>query len=380
MDVYLDHHATTPCTPRVVEAMLPWFAERFGNAGSRSHRFGQTARSAVEHARTQLATGFGCSPKALLFTSGATESDNLAILGVLRANRDQGDHLVTAATEHKAVLDTATAAEREGFRVTRLPVGSDGRVDPEAVRAAITERTLLVSMMWVNNETGTIQPIEAVGAICREHGVLFHTDAAQAPAWIPIDLASLPVDLASFSGHKIYGPKGIGALYVRRGRPRIRIEPLSYGGGQERGLRSGTLPVPLIVGFGEAAAGLDLSVLPQVAARRDHLFARLSTVGGVSLNGSLEHRVAGNLNVAIEGIDVRALMLAVPHLAFSTGSACSSENLRPSHVLSAMGIGPEAARRSIRLGLGHHTQAEELEGATEDLIAGIRRVRELADA
>lgn len=377
MDVYLDHHATTPCTPEVVEAMLPWFGERFGNAGSRSHRFGQQARTAVEHARGQLATAFGCSPKSLVFTSGATESDNLAILGVLRANRERGDHVVTVASEHAAVLDTVEAAEREGFRVTRLQPGPDGRIQPDQLAAALTEQTVLVSIMWVNNEVGTIQDLQALGEVCRARDVLFHTDAAQAPAWLPIELERLPVDLASFSAHKVYGPKGVGALYVRRGRPRVAIEPLVHGGGQERGIRSGTLPVPLIVGFGAALEQLDLGRVPEVARLRDRLFERLQEAGGVELNGSVDHRVAGNLNVFLRDLDVRALMLAVPTLAFSTGSACTSESLSPSHVLRALGHDSERAAGSIRLGLGHRTSEAEVVAAGDLLVEGIRRVRAL---
>ncbi len=377
MDVYLDHHATTPCRPAVLDAMLPWFAERFGNAQSRSHTWGYQAREAVEHARAQLAERFGCSPKALHFTSGATEADNIAILGTLRANRHRGDHLLTVATEHEAVLATARAAEREGFRVTVLPPRPDGRVDPNRFVAALEPSTVLASVMWVNNEIGVINDVAALGEACRERGVLFHTDAAQAPAWLPVDLRALPVDLASFSAHKLYGPKGVGALYVRRGYPRIAIEPLQHGGGQERGLRSGTSPVPLIVGFGAAVAHLDRDEAVRVAELRDRLQEGLVSLGGVTVNGSTRHRVAGNLNVRIDGIDVRALMLAVPEVAFSTGSACTSERLEPSHVLLAMGIPRDEAARSVRFGLGHTTTEAEIVYAIERLQEGIRKVRRL---
>lgn len=356
--------------------MLPWFTERFGNAASRSHRFGYAARGAVEDARGQLAARFGASPKAFVFTSGATESNNLAITGVMHA-AGRG-RFVTVASEHKAVLDTAAALERAGFPVTIVPVETDGRVDPDRFRAALTPDTVLASVMAVNNEIGTVQPLEELGAVCREAGVLFHTDAAQAPCWMALDLRSMPVDLVSLSAHKAYGPKGVGALYVRRGRPAVAIEPLVYGGGHERGLRSGTLPVPLIVGFGVAVAGVDLEGLPAIAARRDRLLAGLQSVGGVEINGSMEHRVAGNLNVRLRGVDVKALLLACPEIAFSTGSACTSESLAPSHVLRAIGCDADAAAESVRFGLGHTTTDEQLDYATTVLCAGIRRVRELS--
>lgn len=378
MDVYLDHHATTPCLPEVVDAMLPWFTQHFGNAASRSHGWGQRARTAVEHARGQLALQFGCSPKSIVFTSGATEADNLAILGVLRANRKRGDHVVTVATEHKAVLDTVEAASREGFRVTVVPPEPDGRVCPQRILDALTERTVLVSVMAVNNETGTLQPIERIGQICRDRDILFHTDAAQAPCWWPLDFRNLPVDLLSLSAHKLYGPKGIGALLVRRGRPKILVEPLLHGGGHERGMRSGTLPVPLIVGFGEAAARLDRSGLQAVAARRDRLEQALLELGDTSVNGSTEHRVAGNLNVCVRGLDVRALMLACSGIGMSSGSACTSESLKPSHVLRAMGISSEDAASSLRFGVGLHTTDDEVDAAIEQLTAGIRKVRALS--
>jgi cysteine desulfurase len=375
MDVYLDHHATTPCRAEVVDAMIPWFTEHFGNAASRSHRWGYAARQAVEDARGAMAFHLRCSPKSLVFTSGATEANNLALLGVMRA-AGRG-RVVTVATEHKAVLDPVRVLERQGFAVTIVPVEADGRVDPDRFAEALAPDTVLASVMAVNNEIGTLQSLEVLGGLCRERGILFHTDAAQALSWRSLDLGALPVDLASFSAHKAYGPKGVGALYVRRGRPRVAIEALQHGGGHERGLRSGTLPVPLIVGFGAAVQALDLTALDRIAARRDRLLARLETVGGVTVNGSRTHRAAGNLNVQIEDVDVKALLLAVPDVAFSTGSACTSASLEPSHVLRGLGLDGEQAARSVRFGIGHTTTDEEVDLAADRLCAGIERVREL---
>lgn len=377
MDIYLDDHATTRCDPAVLDAMWPWFGEQYGNPSSRSHRWGVAARTAVEDARGRLAARIGASPKEIVFTSGATEANNLALLGVMRANRARGDHLVTLATEHHAVLDAAHQAEREGFRVTVLPVGPDGRVDPDAFDAALTPRTVLASAMWVNNEIGVVQPIAELAARCAARGVLFHTDAAQALTTQPIDVRSAPIDLISLTAHKAYGPKGIGALFVRRGRPRVEIEPLSFGGGQERGLRSGTLPVPLIVGFGVAAERCDPVATAGIRARRDRLLDALLALGGVTLNGSREHRHPGNLNVSIEGVEAAALMVGCPDLAMSSGSACSSAQLSPSHVLTALGVEKEAAGSSIRIGVGRFVTDAEIEHAIARLTGKIEEIRSM---
>ncbi|MEZ4317822.1 MAG: aminotransferase class V-fold PLP-dependent enzyme [Myxococcota bacterium] len=377
MDVYLDNHSTTACDPRVLDAMIPWFTQQPGNAASRSHKWGYAARTATEHARSQLAERLGCSPKEVVFTSGATEADNLAILGVLRANRDRGDHLVTVATEHKAVLDAAKQAEREGFRVTILPSQPDGTVDVAAVEAALTDRTVLVSVMWANNEVGALQPIERIVEVCHAREVWVHTDAAQALSTCALDVRSVPVDLMSVSAHKAYGPKGVGALFVRRGRPRIAIEPLQHGGGHERGMRSGTLPVPLIVGFGVCASLFDAAEVDRVRTLRDRLRDGLLAVGGVTVNGP-PHRLAGNLNVSIDGVEAEALMLGCRSIGMSSGSACTSATLEPSHVLRAMGIDRDVAASSIRFGVGRFNTEAEIDFAVSALTAKIAELRAMA--
>ncbi len=384
MDVYLDHHSTTPVDPRVLDKMLPYFTEQHGNAASRSHRWGYAARTATEHARLQIAQRVGCSPKEVVFTSGATESDNLATLGVLRGLRARGearDHAITVATEHKAVLDPLNQAEREGFSVTVLAPEPDGTVDPEAVAAAITDRTALVSVMWANNEVGSLNPMARLAEICSEREVWLHSDAAQALSTCEIDLRSVGVDLLSLSAHKAYGPKGIGALIVRRRRPRIAVEPLIYGGGHERGMRSGTLPVPLIVGFGEAAAlCAPQDEAQRLSSLRDALWDGLSAVGGVRLNGPAlgPERLAANLNVSIDGIEAEALMTGCRSVGMSSGSACTSESLEPSHVLRAMGIDRERAAASVRFGVGRPTTAEQIQAAVDALTSKIRELREMA--
>jgi cysteine desulfurase len=378
MDVYLDNHATTPCDPAVLDAMWPWFAERFGNPASRSHAWGYSARGAVEDARARIAARIGASPKEVLFTSGATEADNLALLGVLRANRAKGDHLVTVATEHKAVLDTAKQAEREGFRVTVLPVDAQGLVDPERFEAALTPGTVLASVMWANNEIGVLQPLHELGRRCAARGVLLHTDAAQALATEVIDLRELPVHLMSLSAHKAHGPKGIGALFVRRGRPRVAIEPLMFGGGHERGLRPGTLPVPLIVGFGVAAAHFDPVEVEAIRARRDRLQAALVALGGVTVNGAGAPRHPGNLHVSVEGVEAEALMLGCRDVAMSSGSACTSESLEPSHVLRAIGLDPRRAASSVRFGVGRMVTDAMIDHAIARLTAKIVELRSLS--
>ncbi len=378
--VYLDNHATTRCDPRVVDAMLPYFSEQYGNAGSRSHSLGFQARSAVELARKRVADWIGGSPKEIVFTSGATESNNLAILGTARACAARGRHVVTVSTEHKAVLDPMTQLEREGFTVTRLDVDGDGLIDLDTLSSSLREDTTLVSVMATNNETGVEQPLNDIAALCRERGVFFHTDAAQA-AYTEVNVAEQSVDLLSLSGHKIYGPKGIGALYLRRGRPRVSPEPLVHGGGQERGYRSGTLPVPLIVGMGEAARLLHEEAREEgerLRGLRDTLFTALSGQNtGLSINGSMAHRAPHNLHIFIEGVDAEALLMATRSIACSTGSACTSATLEPSHVLRAMGLPESHLRSSIRLGLGRFTTSEEVSHAAETLTASIQHLRDL---
>ncbi|MBP6999320.1 MAG: IscS subfamily cysteine desulfurase [Tepidiphilus sp.] len=364
--IYLDYAATTPVDPRVRDAMIPWLTERFGNPASRTHAYGWEAEKAVEEARSRVAELVGCEPRELVWTSGATEADNLAIKGVAEFYRDQGRHLITLQTEHKAVLDSVKALEARGFTATYLPVQENGLVDVDELERALRPDTLLVSVALVNSEIGVIQPIEEIGALCRERGILFHVDAAQATGKVTIDLQKLDVSLMSFSAHKTYGPKGIGALYVRR-RPRVRLEAQMHGGGHERGFRSGTLPTHQIVGMGEAyrLARAEMSdELPRIRALRDRLLAALQELPGIHLNGDLEHRVPHNLNVSVEGIEGDALLLSLgEELAVSAGSACTSASLEPSYVLRALGRSPELARSALRLTLGRFTTAEEIDTA-----------------
>ncbi|MCB9683741.1 MAG: aminotransferase class V-fold PLP-dependent enzyme [Alphaproteobacteria bacterium] len=375
--IYLDHHATTPCDPSVVQAMLPWFTERAGNASSRGHRFGVAAREATERGRAAVAARVGCSPKEVVFTSGATEADNLAVLGVARAARSRGKrHVITVATEHRAVLDPVLALTREGFEATVLPVDGRGGLDPDDLRRELRPDTALVSAMLVNNEIGVVHPIAALGAICREASVPLHCDAAQAGS-LPLPWAS--VDLLSLSAHKVYGPQGVGALCVRR-RPRIEIQPLVHGGGHERGLRSGTLPVPLIVGFGHALGLLSADEGRRLAALRDRLWRGLSErIEGVSLNGpALEDRAPQNLHVSFEGIEAEALLMSVrDELALSTGSACSSETLEPSHVLRALDLPRDRAHASVRFGLGRFNDEAQIDRAVALLADRVATLRHL---
>ena len=379
--VYMDYHATTPVDPRVLDAMLPFFREEFGNAASKSHAFGWRAEEAVEAARAEVAKLIGAEAREIVFTSGATESDNLAIKGAAHFYREKGRHLVTVATEHKAVLDPMHRLEREGFEVTFLPVGKDGRVDPDQVARAIRPDTLLVSVMAANNETGTLQPIAEIGRLTRERGVVFHCDAVQAVGKIPFDVEALNVDLASISAHKMYGPKGVGALYVRR-KPRVRLIAEIDGGGHERGHRSGTLNVPGIVGLGAAcrlaAAELDEEG-PRVLALRERLRRGLEArVELMTVNGGLEHRLPGNLNVSFAYVEGEALMLAVKDVAVSSGSACTSASLEPSYVLRAMGVPDELAHSSIRFGLGRFTTEEEVDYAIDLFAAKVKKLREMS--
>jgi cysteine desulfurase len=382
--VYLDNHATTRTDPRVLEGMLPYFTELYGNAASTSHRFGWEALEAVDRAREQIAAALGANAREIIFTSGATESNNLAIKGVAQASSRRGKHLVTAASEHKAVLDPFKRLAREGWEVTVLPCDEHGWISPEVVARALTDRTVLVSVMAANNEVGTINPIEEIGRVCHERGVLFHTDAAQAIGKIPLNLASGAIDLLSASGHKIYAPKGIGALYVRRSDPPIRVSPLSDGGGHERGLRSGTLPVPLIVGLGlalEIAMQEQAEEAARLLALRERLFEGIGArVTEIRLNGHSVKRLPGNLNLSFEGVDGEALMMAMRDVAVSSGSACSSANPEPSHVLLAMGLSEDLARASLRFGLGRFTTPDEVDFAAREVGGAVERLRGLGVA
>jgi len=380
LPIYLDHHATTPVDPRVVRAMEPYWSEEFGNPSSATHLYGWRAEAAVEEAREQLAAAIGAvDPREIVFTSGTTESDNLAIQGVTRAGRRRGDHLVTSAIEHPAVLDTCRALAAEGVSVTELPVDSDGRVDPDAVARAIGERTLLVSVMAANSEIGTLQPIAEIGRICREREVPFHTDAAQAAGKIPLDVAAQNVDLLSMCAHKLYGPKGIGLLYVRERQPRLRLEPLLHGGGHERGRRSGTLPVPLIVGFARAVE-LCLAERDAEAARlsrlRDRLWERLrAAVPDARRNGHPSLRLPGNLNACFPGVEASALIAALDDVAVSAGSACASASGEPSHVLRALGLSEPDARASLRFGLGRGTTEAQIDRVAERVAEEVNALR-----
>jgi cysteine desulfurase len=362
--------------------MLPFFGEDYGNAASRTHVFGQRASEAVEAAREQVAGLIGASAREVVFTSGATESDNLALKGVAAMYRSRGNHVVTAATEHKAVLDPCKRLERDGFEVTFLPVDRHGRVTPEQVAEALTGRTILVSIMAANNEIGTLQPVAAVGRLCKERGVLFHTDAVQAAGTVPLDVEELGADLLSLSAHKIYGPKGVGALYVRRRSPHVRLEPLFDGGGHERGLRSGTLPVPLVVGFGRACdlVRQEMSAeAPRLAALRERLRSGLTErLDEVYLNGHPSERLAGNLNLSFAFVQGEALLMAMRDVAVSSGSACTSASVEPSYVLRALGIGDELAHSSIRFGLGRFNTQEEVDFVIDYVVRTVERLRALS--
>jgi len=396
LPIYMDYNATTPVDPRVFEAMAPYFTKTFGNPASRSHVFGWEAEAAVDAARDQVARAMNASAREIVFTSGATESDNMAVLGVARLFREKGGHVVTAPTEHSAVLDPCRQLEREGVAVTYLaPERGTGEIRPEHVRDAITEKTVLVSLMLANNEIGTIQPIAEIGRICRSKNVLLHTDAVQGFGKIPFDVEAMNVDLASISAHKIYGPKGVGALYVRARQPHVRLEPIVHGGGHERGMRSGTLNVPGIVGLGRAAE-LAVAEMEEEGRRLRLLRKRLhggitEQLDGVSLNGmplpaigpdgglapgAGEGRLPGNLNVSFAGVDGEALLVSMKDVAVSSGSACTSASLAPSHVLTAIGVAPELAHASIRFGLGRWSSAEEVEHVIGTVVGAVQRLRE----
>lgn len=379
--IYLDYQATTPCDPRVLEKMLPYFCEIFGNPHSRSHPHGWLAESAVEQARKQVAQIIKADPREIIFTSGATESNNLAIKGVAQFNKDKKNHIITVVTEHKCVLDTCRYLEQEGFEVTYLPVKTDGLIDLDDLKNAIKESTVLVSVMAVNNEIGVIQPIAEIGKICRERGVLFHTDAAQAVGKINLDVEAMNIDLMSISGHKIYGPKGIGALYVRR-RPRVRLQALITGGGQERGMRSGTLSPALCVGLGEACAIAEMEMATESArikqlADKFHNAIR-NRLPEVFLNGHKDQRVPGNLNLSFAYVEGESLIMGIKKLSVSSGSACTSASLEPSYVLRAIGVGEELAHTSIRFGIGRFTTEAEIESALDILIGSVERLRAMS--
>ncbi len=382
LPIYMDYHSTTPVDPKVVEAMLPYFGAKFGNPASRQHQFGWIAEEAVENARGLLARGIGGEGREIVFTSGATESNNLAIKGVADALRQKGDHIVTVETEHPSVLDCCRRLEKSGTRITVLPVDGQGLLDPDAVRKALTPRTILVSVMAANNEIGTIHDIGAIGRICRERGVLFHTDGTQASGKIPIDVRAMHVDLLSMSGHKIYGPKGIGLLFVRSAEPRIRLRGLIDGGGHERGMRSGTLNVPGIVGFA-AALEVCLQTMSQEAARlsalRDRMIAAwCAELEDVALNGHPSQRLPNNLNVSFLHTDANVLMMSMKEIAVSTGSACSTADPEPSHVLRALRLLPERLHSAIRFGLGRFTTDEEVSYVIERVIEKVKALYELS--
>jgi len=379
--IYMDCHATTPVDPRVLDAMLPYFKEEFGNAASKSHSFGWRAEEAVEAARAEVAKLIGAGPKEIVFTSGATESDNLAVKGAARLYQSKGKHLVTCQTEHKAVLDSMHRLEREGFEVSFLPVGRDGRVDPLEVEKAIRPDTTLVSIMHANNEVGVIHPVEEIGKITRAKGVVFHVDAVQSVGKIPFDVEKVGADLVAISAHKMYGPKGVGALYVRR-KPRVRLIAEMEGGGHERGLRSGTLNVPGIVGFGKAAA-LCAAEMGEEAERVGRLRDKLGQgilreLDLVTVNGSLEHRLPGSLNLSFAYVEGEALMMAIKDVAVSSGSACTSASLEPSYVLRAMGVGDDLAHSSIRFGLGRFNTEEEVDHVIRLVAARVRKLRDMS--
>ena len=380
--IYMDNHATTRVDPRVLEAMLPFFTTEFGNAASKSHAFGWRAEEAVTRARTQIARLLNADPKEIVFTSGATESNNLALVGAFEAAAGRGEHVITGATEHPAVLDVVARLEARGARVTILPVDRTGLIDPDALRRAITDRTVLVSLMFANNEVGTIHPVAAIGALCKERGVLFHTDAAQAAGKVPVDVQAMGVDLLSLSAHKVYGPKGAGALYVRRKNPRVILEPMLHGGGHERGLRPGTLNVPGIVGLA-AALEIARAEMPLEARRLGALRDRLqegilARVEDVQVNGHPTARLPHNLSLSFAYVEGEALLMALDDVAVSSGSACSSEKKEPSHVLRAMGLSDTQAQTSLRFGLGRFNTEQEVEHVIGRVAEAVARLREIS--
>jgi len=380
--IYLDNHATTPMDPRVLDAMVPYFTQYFGNSASRNHEFGWIAEQAVDKARKQIADLIGASPREIIFTSGATESDNLAIKGVAEMYAEKGNHIITAATEHKAVLDTCKKLEKNGYRVTYLPVKGDGLIDLDMLRESITDKTILVTIMYANNEIGVLQPVAEIGKICRERGVLFHTDGVQAIGKVPVDVNRDHIDLMSITAHKLYGPKGVGALYVRRKNPRVQLTAQMDGGGHERGMRSGTLNVPGIVGLGEACA-ICQREMPEETKRLQYLRDKLrnkleSELDEVYLNGSWEHRLPHSLNLSFAYVEGESLLMGINDVAVSSGSACTSATLEPSYVLKALGLGDDIAHSSIRFGIGRFNTEEEIDYVADKLINVVRKLRELS--
>ncbi len=382
LPIYIDNHATTRVDPRVVDAMLPYFTEKYGNAASRNHEFGWKAEEAVETARGQIARLIHATPREIVFTSGATESDNLALKGVAEAYRAKGNHIITQATEHKAVLDTCKRLEKSGCEVTYLPVAKDGRIDLDDLRRAITPKTIVISIMHANNEIGVLQPIEEIGKIAKEKSVIFHVDAAQSVGRIPIDVEKLGIDLLAISAHKIYGPKGVGALYVRRKNPRVELSPLIDGGGHERGMRSGTLNVPGIVGLGKACELCEKEMTAEnerLRILRDKLKdAILSRLDDTSINGTMEDRLPNNLNLSFAGVEGDALLMGINDVAVSSGSACTSATLEPSYVLRALGVPEDLAHSSIRFGLGRFNTEEEVDYVAGRVVETVKRLRELS--
>jgi len=382
LPIYLDNNATTRCDPRVVEAMLPFFTEHFGNAASRNHPFGWEAEEAVDRARDQVAALIGAKGSEVIFTSGATESNNLAIKGVASMYRKKGNHVITQMTEHKAVIDPCKRLEKDGYKVTYLPVDEFGRVSAQQVADAITDQTILVSIMVANNEIGTVQPVGEIGKVCKAKGVLFHTDAVQGVGKVPVDVIGMGMDLLSLTAHKIYGPKGIGALYVRKKDPRVRLDAMMDGGGHERGMRSGTLPVQQIVGLG-AACELARTEMPTEAPRLLKLRERLrqsitSRLSDVYLNGHPTERLPGNLNLSFAYVEGEGLMMGIKDVAVSSGSACTSASLEPSYVLKSLGVGDELAHSSIRFGLGRFTTEEEVDFTADLVVREVTRLREMS--
>ena len=382
LPIYMDNHATTQTDPRVVEEMLPYYTEKFGNAASRNHEFGWVAEQAVEQARERIAKLIGATAKEIIFTSGATESDNLAIKGVAEMYKEKGNHIITQAIEHKAVLDTCKRLEKYGFRVTYLPVQKDGRIDLDDLKRSMDDKTILVTIVAANNEIGALQPIREIGALCHERGVLFHTDAVQAIGKVPFNVIQDNVDLASITAHKLYGPKGVGALYVRRKNPRVQLVAQIDGGGHERGMRSGTLNVPGIVGLGKAceiATNGMAEEAKKLAALRDRLKdAIMGQLDEVYINGSVEHRLPGNLNISFAYVEGESLLMGINDIAVSSGSACTSATLEPSYVLKALGAGDDLAHSSIRFGLGRFNTQAEVDYVAERVVDTVKRLRELS--
>jgi cysteine desulfurase len=382
LPIYMDNHATTPVDPRVFEAMKPYFTDVFGNAASRNHSFGWQAEDAVEKARKQIADLIGATAKEIVFTSGATESNNLAIKGVADMYAEKGNHIITQATEHKATLDTCKRLEKEGFKVTYLPVQANGLIDLDQLRAALTDKTILISIMYANNEIGVLQPIAEIGKIAKQRGILFHTDAVQAAGKVPVNVTEDNVDLLSISAHKLYGPKGVGALYVRRRNPRVQLTAQIDGGGHERGMRSGTLNVPGIVGLGEACA-LAKKEMAEETKRMSHLRDKLkdrllANLDEVFINGTMEHRLPNNLNISFAYVEGESLLMGINDVAVSSGSACTSATLEPSYVLKALGAGDDLAHSSIRFGLGRFNTEEEVDYVAAKVIDVVKKLRDLS--